>query len=206
MQIVSTGVNLHEISNPVFFGKIINMSSELSQRVVKVKRTVHIEANFQILANLGGVCKVVRYSTVRVQIQQNRVGYFRFMLVLVLILVFSLFFFFLQLFCIFYIILLEFSFVFSLFLVLYLFFVFFYSCSCLYFCIVFILVLAFIFVFSLFFIIYTWSCTYSCIFFIHGLLLGRAMQKMCDFYVKRATRFSVRDKRLFEISEVDMEI
>ena len=130
MQIVSTGVNLHEISNPVFWGKIINMSSELSQRVVKVKRTVHIEANFQILADLGGVCKVVRYTTVRVQTQQNRVGCLRFMLVLVIILVFSLFFF------------------------LHLFLYFFYSCFCLYFCIVFILVLAFIFVFSLFLVLY----------------------------------------------------
>ena len=42
MQIVSNGDNLHEISNPVFWGKkeknIINLSSaEFALRVVKVK-------------------------------------------------------------------------------------------------------------------------------------------------------------------------
>ena len=46
MQIVSTGDNLHEMSNPVFLEKkknIINLSSaELAKRVVKVKPHFYI--------------------------------------------------------------------------------------------------------------------------------------------------------------------
>ena len=36
MQIVSNGDNLHEMSNPVFRGKIKTSSAELAQKVVKV--------------------------------------------------------------------------------------------------------------------------------------------------------------------------